>query len=460
MKTPIGKDLVRARRRRLGQYFTSGDIARLVFFMLRRLGDLPPRPRLIDPACGEGVFIRHALGTGVTTPELALGCDIDATLSESWKTLPAHILHCLDGLEDHPEPAIEPGSFDLVVGNPPFGFDGKGSPRKEIAFLHRFIDLAAPGGQIAVILPEGVFANARTQALRDQLLKTIDIQAVIELPQGAFGSEGTAARTGILFARCSQPKSARNVLLGKVRDDWHGDPEEAIEKTLDAATTRLYGSRWNPRWWLWPGREQLDRCPCSVHRLGDFIEHITYGPILPGQTAPRADDGVVVINQKQLGETGLLLEDALRVPAGSEFDPPRCRIRPGDILMARCGAGSLPQAKLAVAEEAFVGTVSCFVDIIRLRGIEPRYVAAFLKSRYGRGQILRTLSGVGTPNLSFGEIRGLRIPLPPDAVQAEVAKLWRTMGRRHRDEEMEDARKLLGEAVEIVQRAVTGGNDE
>ena len=441
----------KSRRRRLGQYFTSADIAGFVCAMLRRLGVSSPAPRVIDPACGEGVFLRKTLEAGIAERENLIGCDIDPALADVWAATGMANVHNADGLADHPELGIETNAFDIVIGNPPFGFDGRGRPRKEIAFLHRFVRLTRTGGRIAVILPEGFFTNARTQDLRDELLDQLRVQAIIELPQRAFSREQTAARTAILFAERGDASPEDAVLLGRIADDWSGDAVQAVGESVEIAASQLRGERWDPRWWLWPDRERLDHCQWPVVPLGRFIRHITYGPIITGRKPEHVDGGVVIINQKQLGRTGLVLDEAVRVAEGSDFDLPRARVQRGDLLLARCGAGSLPQAKLAIVEDDFIGTVSCFVDIIRLEGIEPRYAAAFLKSRYGLGQIGRLLNGVGTPNISFGEIRKLRIPMAPEAVQARVAGIWRRMARADGEASRE---KLLQEAIDAVEKGI------
>jgi len=143
--------------------------------MLRRLGVPCLAPRVIDPACGEGVFLRKALEAGIAERENLVGCDIDPALADVWAATGMANVHNADGLADHPELGIETNAFDVVIGNPPFGFDGRGRSRKEIAFLHRFVRLARTGGRIAVILPEGFFTNARTQGLRDELLDQLRV---------------------------------------------------------------------------------------------------------------------------------------------------------------------------------------------------------------------------------------------------------------------------------------------
>jgi hypothetical protein len=67
---------------------------------------------------------------------------------------------------------------------------------------------------------------------------------------------------------------------------------------------------------------------------------------------------------------------------------------------------------VAVYEEDEPANIGCFVDLIRLRpGLNPYYLWIFLRSKLGWGQIRSLINGVGTPNISFLEIRSLRVPL-------------------------------------------------
>lgn len=189
----------------LAQYFTPPAVAAFAFDALGLLGMEPPR-RVIDPACGEGVFLRLARER---FPEAELrGCDLDGALAAQWHaaglTGPTARLLVQDGLDDAPWYGLTSGSFDLVVGNPPYGFGvpkPAGRERIEALFLKRFVELARRGGWIAIIVPEGILANARSQKLRDGFLRQAALRAVVALPEATFGRTGTRARTALLFAR-------------------------------------------------------------------------------------------------------------------------------------------------------------------------------------------------------------------------------------------------------------------
>src|SRR5205085_9150596 len=107
-----------------------------------------------------------------------------------------------DGLD---AASLPDASFDLVIGNPPYGVGGTHNggtvPASEVRFLLRALELARPGGQVALVLPSGVLANQRLLALRAGLLARHTLLAVIALPRETFRHTGTSAACSIVLLR-------------------------------------------------------------------------------------------------------------------------------------------------------------------------------------------------------------------------------------------------------------------
>jgi len=203
--------------------------------------------------------------------------------------------------------------------------------------------------------------------------------------------------------------------------------------------------RWDPAFWR-PGRVELAaECVLPLAPLGDFIERITYGPILPGRPPEPVAEGVTIVGQRELRPTGLVLARAVIVAEGCPHDPPRCRLRAGDVVLARSGVGTLARKRFTVFRQPLKATVSCFVDLIRLRGMSPYYVVTFLRSGLGWSQVERLLRGVGTPNVSFPQIRSLRVPLLPSAEQEALGARWREVARLHDSGRLAEAEARLDE---------------
>lgn len=79
-------------------------------------------------------------------------------------------------------PALEEGTFDIVLTNPPFGARdsvdrildryelGRGkSAKREVLMLERCIRLLRPGGRMAVVIPEGILSNSNDRYIRNYI---------------------------------------------------------------------------------------------------------------------------------------------------------------------------------------------------------------------------------------------------------------------------------------------------
>ncbi len=241
----------KGRRRKLAQYFTPQPVAAFALDALIALGLKARKPRVIDPACGEAIWLAEARqrfpGAEVW------GCDLDQGLAGQWRErgLDGPRAHMLvqDGLLDAALWSVGAGQFDLAIGNPPYGL-GLARPRKgepiEALFVRRFVALLRPGGWLAVVVPEGVVANARTQPLRDWLRARLAVRAVVALPDSTFAAAGTAARTALLLARRGKGRGGR-VLLASPAAPCRGPGELAAYLGEVLAAVRRAASDVPPR---------------------------------------------------------------------------------------------------------------------------------------------------------------------------------------------------------------------
>lgn len=157
MKEVLEAKSHKEKKQELGIFYTPIEIVNFIFDMLliwktkddkdnKRWESKKHYPSLIDPAVGEGVFLKTALEKGFTKPEYIFGIDVDADVVKKWpslclldafkgemKKLEAHFFHQngLDKIhwEQHTNhykyrlkaEDIRIQQFDTVVGNPPFG---------------------------------------------------------------------------------------------------------------------------------------------------------------------------------------------------------------------------------------------------------------------------------------------------------------------------------------------------
>ena len=73
------------------------------------------------------------------------------------------------------------------------------SVKTEIIYCERVWQLLRPGGQAAVVLPDGLLTNASLQGVRDWLLERFKVLAVVSLPQFAFAHFGAGVKSSVVF---------------------------------------------------------------------------------------------------------------------------------------------------------------------------------------------------------------------------------------------------------------------
>ena len=170
----------------------------------------------------------------------------------------------------------------------------------------------------------------------------------------------------------------------------------------------------------------------GVTKLQKYEPYITYGPIITGRTPPLHKQGVFLIGIQDVTRTGLDLTNAQRIAPNCEWDIPRARLNPGDIVIVRSGIGSIGRCCVVLSDIGAV--VGCFVDLVRLPvcPLKPEFVCLFLLSTYGSVQLERAMSGVtGTANIAFHHIRSLEIPLVPLELQSIFAAGYSLMALFH-----------------------------
>ncbi len=230
---------------KIGQYFTPRE---LVEFMVKMV---QPQHEafILDPACGSGGFLLHAMDyvrseASLYYPEDSrehythwhnfaerrlFGIEISEAIARVVKmnmllhddghsnVIRNDALVNFDTLSNQ-HSGFEKEKFDLILTNPPFGavvikeespylddYDlgkGKASQKTEILFLERCFDfLKWETGNLAIVLPDGILTNSSLQYVRNYIEQHFQILAVVSLPQTAFTHYGAGVKPSILFLR-------------------------------------------------------------------------------------------------------------------------------------------------------------------------------------------------------------------------------------------------------------------
>ncbi len=143
----------------------------------------------------------------------------------------------MEGLPNNP--GFYPGGLTMILTNPPFGskvtnervlkdlaardgvskLNGKVSKSlpQEVVFVNRCLEFLAPGGKLAIVLPDGVLANSSMQEIRDWILRWARVIAVVSLPIETFAPYGAGVKASVLFLQKRNSLVSDEQVLG---DDY------------------------------------------------------------------------------------------------------------------------------------------------------------------------------------------------------------------------------------------------
>ena len=136
---------------------------------------------------------------------------------------------------------IKPGSFDIILTNPPFGskipiddphildqfeldkFEMANGTRRssmppEQLFIERCLYLLKPGGRLAIVLPDSILSNPGLAFIRRWILKRTRVVASVDLPQVTFEPYTGTQTSVLLLQKKTQQEMAFERESGRMRD--------------------------------------------------------------------------------------------------------------------------------------------------------------------------------------------------------------------------------------------------
>lgn len=394
----------------LGRYYTDPLMAALLATaMAEVLGSRKPA-RVLDLGAGAGALVeavaQHWPAAQYQTVDVDPAAQ-SALLSTRWG--PAFSHHHGSALDARlADDLVRGGYFDAAVCNPPYirlaaephfafiaeqaGLSdawpcGRQLP-SDILFIAQNLRLLAPGGVLGLILPDGVAAGERYQALRRALITQHRLAAVIEMPRRVFKNTDAKAHILVLEKNAFEERT-----LAVRRVEAGGTLSEPIALTAEQAIERLDYS-----FYVGAAAHPSEAC---LESLGATVWR---GRI---SSADRKALGFPVFHTSDF-DGGAAVPSRFALTPSQASHSRGAVAMPGDILLARIGR-TLEQKVCQVATGPVA--ISDSVLALRLPVESAGAVYEFLTSSEGRSALAALAHGVAARFITAGALmRDLSIP--------------------------------------------------
>ena len=203
-------ELAAARRNTLNAHYTDAALVQQMWRAVRALGF--ERGLVLEPGCGSGNFLAFAPGGAQVT-----GIELDpVTAGIAGLLYPDAEIRA----ESFADSRDSEGSYDLAIGNVPFGnmvlHDRRHNPAGHSIhnhFIVKALHLVRPGGLVAVLTSRFTM-DARNPAARREIASLADLLGAIRLPGGAHQrAAGTSVITDLLVLRRREPGRAPDMAV-------------------------------------------------------------------------------------------------------------------------------------------------------------------------------------------------------------------------------------------------------
>jgi len=156
-----------------------------------------------------------------------------------------------------------------------------------------------------------------------------------------------------------------------------------------------------------------------VERIKDVAMRIGSGVTPDGGAAGYLDEGIPLLRSQNVHFDGLRLDDVAFISKETHAEMAGSQLKPRDVLLNITGA-SIGRCTF-VPENFGQGNVNQHVCFIRVNHqLDYRFLAAFLSSPLGQGQVFSSFTGASRQGLSHKELGFISIPLPGLADQRDT----------------------------------------
>ena len=384
----------------LGRYYTKEAISNHLIAEI----DLSNPSKIMDLGCGAGSLALSAAGrwsdaTFITVDKSTEPYSLTLFLKDGKR----HSHHFSDVLSDSffQEIGVIPGTFDIVLCNPPFISNSKKLRLKsvfektglqfsekelstlpvELLFISQGLFALKDGGNLALIVPDGIISGSKYSYFRKTILQSHGVKSVIKLPQKMFHGTEAQAHIMIITKNCKVDKIALKTFPAS-KDTIFINAKEAV-RSLDY--TYHYFNK-------------------NISKIGknlrDYGVKITRGKVSSKEAKINPGFFFHTDNFKS-NEKYINLDRSVKPYNGDVF------LHKGDIAMSRVGRNFTK--KIASIESGCMPITDCIFRLEVPSDIKE-HIFAYLTSEHGRQALSALSCGVSAKHISMQSLYELIIP--------------------------------------------------
>ena len=235
---------------------------------------------------------------------------------------------------------------------------------------------------------------------------------------------------------------AEDLLLGELGlKDWQ--PKNTLHTTKKfsdfAQSGRLDAEYYQPKYDdLF---ERLQKVDCKTIKEIQIINYRGFQP-------EYVENGKIdVINSKHILEDGLDYENFEKTDEVSFNNAVRAQVKYGDILTYTTGA-NIGRTQVYLSEKKAMA--SNHVNMLRVKDVNPIYLALVLNSKIGRMQTEKSSTGSAQVELYPDDLASFIIPILPEAIQTKIASLIQQSFecKAQSKQLLEDAKRMVESEIE------------
>lgn len=235
---------------------------------------------------------------------------------------------------------------------------------------------------------------------------------------------------------------AEDLLLGELGlKDWQ--PKNTLHTTKKfsdfAQSGRLDAEYYQPKYDdLF---ERLQKVDCKTIKEIQIINYRGFQP-------EYVENGKIdVINSKHILEDGLDYENFEKTDEVSFNNAVRAQVKYGDILTYTTGA-NIGRTQVYLSEKKAMA--SNHVNMLRVKDVNPIYLALVLNSKIGRMQTEKSSTGSAQVELYPDDLASFIIPILPEAIQTKIASLIQQSFecKAQSKQLLEDAKRMVEAEIE------------